>query len=151
MGSVMKESSAVCYTFARSFLANLDPDNQFFDNTEIHLHIPEGATPKDGPSAGVTMVTSMLSLALKRPPAPVAMTGEITLTGRVLRIGGVREKIIAAKRSGMYEVILPAENQRDFDELPEYIRQGVVVHFASTYQQVFDVALGPHRPTTVNV
>lgn len=143
MGDVMKESSVVCYTFAKKYLLSIDAQNNFFDQNDIHLHIPEGATPKDGPSAGVTMVTALLSQALDRKvSAALAMTGEISLTGKVLKIGGVKEKIIAAKRSEATTVILPIDNQRDFEELPEFIRKDVTIHYARDYGDVFKVALG---------
>eukprot|EP00298_Acanthocystis_sp_HF-20_P016829 c21597_g1_i5.p1 GENE.c21597_g1_i5~~c21597_g1_i5.p1 ORF type:complete len:684 (-),score=268.33 c21597_g1_i5:4-2055(-) len=138
MGDIMKESSVVCYTFAKKFLFEIDPNNHFFDLHDIHLHIPEGATPKDGPSAGVTMVTSLISLALnKLCESNIAMTGEISLTGKVLKIGGVREKIIAAKRSQVNKIFLPKENERDFEELPDFIRGGVTIIYANNYSDIF--------------
>jgi len=104
--------------------------------------VPEGATPKDGPSAGVTMATALLSLALKRRiNRPLAMTGELTLTGKVLPVGGIREKLIAARRVGIRELVLPAANRKDVDELPDYLRKGMRVHCAETYPEVFAVAL----------
>jgi ATP-dependent Lon protease len=106
--------------------------------------VPEGATPKDGPSAGVTMATALLSLAKNRKiPRPLAMTGELTLTGKVLPVGGIREKVIAARRVGISELILPDANRRDFDKLPEHIRAGMTVHFAGRYQDVAAVVFGP--------
>jgi Lon-like ATP-dependent protease len=105
------------------------------------MHVPEGATPKDGPSAGVTMVTSMLSLALDRPIRnDLAMTGEISLTGKVLAVGGIKEKIMGARRAGIKCVILPAANERDFEEIPEYLKTGLEVHYAENYDKVYDVA-----------
>jgi Lon-like ATP-dependent protease len=118
--SVMKESTSVAYSFAKSVLARQFPDNRFFQHARLHLHCPEGATPKDGPSAGITMASSMLSLALDSPLDPtVAMTGELTVTGRVLRIGGLREKTVAARRAGAKMVIFPDANMSDWLELPE--------------------------------
>ncbi len=109
----------------------------------MHLHVPEGATPKDGPSAGVTMTTALLSLARHEPiDRPLAMTGELTLTGQVLPVGGIREKVIAARRSEIFEVILPDANRRDYEELPDYLREGVTVHFASHYRDVAKVVFG---------
>jgi ATP-dependent Lon protease len=109
----------------------------FFDEAYVHLHVPEGATPKDGPSAGITMATALLSLARNEGLAqPLAMTGELTLTGRVLPVGGIREKLIAAKRVGIRTAILPAANQRDYDELPAYIRDGLTVHFVGHFREV---------------
>jgi len=146
MGDVMKEGTAVCYTYARRFLSEIDPTNDFFDKNEVHMHIPEGATPKDGPSAGVTMVTALLSLATQRQcRAEVAMTGELSLTGKVLKIGGVKEKIIAAKRSEITHVILPLDNERDFDELPDFIKKDVTVHYADSYADVFAIAFAPQH------
>ncbi|RKP24708.1 Lon protease C-terminal proteolytic domain-containing protein [Syncephalis pseudoplumigaleata] len=113
------------------------PENNFFERASIHLHVPEGATPKDGPSAGITMATSLLSLALdKSLPPTVAMTGELTLTGKVLKIGGLKEKTIAAKRSGVDTVIFPAGNQPDWDELPENVKQGVRGIPVEWYEQI---------------
>lgn len=118
--SVMKESTSVAYSFAKSVLARQFPDNRFFQHARLHLHCPEGATPKDGPSAGITMASSLLSLALDSPLDPtVAMTGELTVTGRVLRIGGLREKTVAARRAGAKMVIFPDANMSDWLELPE--------------------------------
>ncbi|PVV02282.1 hypothetical protein BB560_003266 [Smittium megazygosporum] len=126
LGDVMKESSALAYTYSQAFLNKVDPENDFFKITDIHLHVPEGATPKDGPSAGVTMTTSLLSLATNQRVNPnVAMTGELTLTGRVLKIGGLKEKIIAAKRSGITRVIFPYDNIPDWEDLPEHVKEGV--------------------------
>jgi Lon-like ATP-dependent protease len=117
---VMKESTGVAYSYAKSVMARDYPKNKFFEHARIHLHCPEGATPKDGPSAGVTMTSSLLSLALNTPIKEcVAMTGEITLTGKVLRIGGLREKTVAARRAGATTVIFPQDNMSDWLELPE--------------------------------
>ncbi|KAJ3101497.1 ATP-dependent Lon protease pim1 [Phlyctochytrium planicorne] len=138
MGDVMKESSTIAYTFAKSFLAKEYPDNKFFEKASVHLHVPEGATPKDGPSAGVTMATSLISLALDVPIVQdVAMTGELTLTGKILKVGGIKEKTIAAKRSGVTKILLPSANRNDWDELPEYIKEGMDVTFVSWYGDVF--------------
>jgi Lon-like ATP-dependent protease len=143
LGDVMKESSQIAYTVARARLADIDSNIQFFDNTDIHMHVPEGATPKDGPSAGITMVTSMLSLALGKPIInDLAMTGEVSLTGKVLPVGGIKEKIIGGRRAGIKTIILPQANQRDFDEIPEYLKEGLEVHFADDYDQVYKVAFG---------
>jgi ATP-dependent Lon protease len=106
----------------------------------VHLHIPEGATPKDGPSAGVTMATALLSLARNEKLARLlAMTGELSLTGQVLPVGGIREKVIAARRAGIMEMILPEENRRDFEKLPDYIRKGITIHFARHYRDVVKI------------
>jgi Lon-like ATP-dependent protease len=142
LGDVMKESSQIAYTVARARLGQIAPDNRYFDDTDIHMHVPEGSTPKDGPSAGVTMVTSMLSLAMDTPVRhDVAMTGEISLTGKVLPVGGIKEKIMAARRAGIKCVILPFANRRDFDEIPDYLKDGLEVHFAEEYDDVYQVAI----------
>lgn len=118
--TVMKESSSIAYSFAKSLVATKFPQNHFFDHAKVHVHVPEGAVQKDGPSAGVTMATSLLSLAFETPVDPtVAMTGELTLTGKVLRIGGLREKTVAARRAGCKMIIFPDDNISDWLELPE--------------------------------
>jgi len=143
LGDVMKESSQIAYTVARARLAEIDPGNTFFDVTDIHMHVPEGATPKDGPSAGIAMVTSMLSLALGKPIRnDLAMTGEVSLTGKVLPVGGIKEKIMGGRRAGIQCIILPSANRRDYDEIPDYLKEGLDVHFAEDYETVYDVALG---------
>jgi ATP-dependent Lon protease len=140
-GDVMKESSQIAWTFLHSMVSKFAPGTLFFDKSQVHVHIPEGATPKDGPSAGITMVTAMLSLLLNKAVlADLGMTGELTLTGKILPIGGVKEKLIAAKRSGAKILIFPKENQRDYDELPPYLKKGIHVHFVKNYDEVFDVA-----------
>ena len=118
--SVMKESSSIAYSFTKAFMVRKFPDNHFMQRAKIHMHVPEGSVPKDGPSAGVTMTTSLLSLALEEPVlSTVAMTGELTLTGKVLRIGGLREKTVAARRAGCEKIIFPRDNLSDWLELPE--------------------------------
>ncbi len=140
LGEVMRESAELAYSYIASHLADYGADSDHFDNAFIHLHVPEGATPKDGPSAGITMATALLSLARNvRPRGPIAMTGELTLTGQVLPVGGIREKVIAARRVKIKELILPEDNRRDFDELPDHIRAGLTVHFASHYDEVAPV------------
>ncbi|KAI8897005.1 Lon protease-like protein, mitochondrial [Globomyces pollinis-pini] len=140
LGDVMKESSTIAYTFAKSFMVKHFPENTFFDHAQIHMHVPEGATPKDGPSAGSTITTSLLSLALDTPVLQdVAMTGEITLTGKVLRIGGVKEKAIAAKRSGVKTIIFPKSNQSDWDELDDYLKENLDPHFVSWYDEIYTI------------
>jgi ATP-dependent Lon protease len=140
-GDVMKESAQIAWSYLHSAYQIYAPGKLFFEKSQVHIHIPEGATPKDGPSAGITMLTSLISLM--RDEAVVqdlAMTGELTLTGKVLAIGGVKEKLIAARRSGVKVIIFPADNRRDFDELPVYIKQGLQVHFVKDYHEVFNVA-----------
>jgi len=141
LGDVMKESTQIAYTVARARLYEADPDNSFFDVNDIHTHVPEGATPKDGPSAGITIVTSMLSLAMDKPVRnDLAMTGEVSLTGKVLAVGGIKEKVMAARRAGINCLILPAANQRDFEEIPEYLKEDLEVHYADDYAKVYEVA-----------
>ncbi|XP_039120831.1 lon protease homolog, mitochondrial-like isoform X3 [Dioscorea cayenensis subsp. rotundata] len=143
LGDVMKESAQIAHTVARAILQEKEPENPFFANSKLHLHVPAGATPKDGPSAGCTMITSLLSLALKKPvKRDLAMTGEVTLTGRILPIGGVKEKTIAARRSGVKTIIFPEANRRDFDELAENVKEGLDVHFVDDYSQIFELAYG---------
>ncbi|KAL3814633.1 hypothetical protein ACJIZ3_015901 [Penstemon smallii] len=141
LGDVMKESAQIAYTVARAILLEKDPENPFFTNTKIHLHVPAGATPKDGPSAGCTMITSLLSLALNKPVAKdLAMTGEVTLTRRILPIGGVKEKTIAARRSDVKRIVFPEANRRDYDELAPNVKEGIEVHFVDDYRQIFELA-----------
>ncbi|OHV09726.1 endopeptidase La [Kushneria phosphatilytica] len=143
LGDVMQESANIAYSFVLGHLGEYGVSEKFFDESFIHLHVPEGATPKDGPSAGVTMTTALLSLARGIEIArPLAMTGELTLTGQVLPVGGIREKIIAARRSDIFEVILPDANRRDFDELPDYLKSGMTAHFAKVYRDVSKIVFG---------
>ncbi|MBP7074819.1 MAG: endopeptidase La [Rhabdochlamydiaceae bacterium] len=144
-GDVMKESCQIAWSYLQSAYSDYAPGMPFFEKKQIHIHIPEGATPKDGPSAGVTMLTSLISLLRNQPVLQdLGMTGELTLTGKVLPIGGVKEKLIAARRSGVKTLIFPKENKRDFDELPAYIKKGLQVHFVDHYDEVFRVAF-PHK------
>ncbi|RAL64265.1 hypothetical protein DID88_002157 [Monilinia fructigena] len=138
--AVMKESTTIAYSFAKSVMAKNFPENHFFDKAKLHLHCPEGAVPKDGPSAGITMATSLLSLALDRPLDPtIAMTGELTVTGKVLRIGGLREKTVAARRAGSKMIIFPDDNMSDWLELPANIKDGIEGKPAKWYSDVFDL------------
>ncbi len=142
-GDVMKESAQIAWSYVQASCSRFCPDILFFDKSQVHIHIPEGATPKDGPSAGITMVTALYSLLMNRPAKNnLGMTGEITLTGRVLPIGGLREKLIAARRSKVSTLIFPKENQRDYDELPDYLKKGIQVHFVEYYDEVFNLAFG---------
>ena len=142
LGDVMKESSSIAHTYARAFLHEKAPGNAFFDETALHIHVPAGSTPKDGPSAGCTMITAMVSLATNKPVRPnLAMTGEVTLTGIVMPIGGVKEKTIAARRSGVTTIIFPRGNKKDYEELSEDVKEGLEVHFVSTYDEVYKHAL----------
>ena len=140
LGDVMRESAQIAYSFVASHLKELEGIESFFDDVFIHLHVPEGATPKDGPSAGITMATALLSLAKgKKIRRDMAMTGELTLTGRVLPVGGIREKVIGARRAGLKVLILPHDNERDFDEMPDYLKKGLSVNFVSDFMQVADL------------
>jgi len=150
LGKVMQESAEIAYSYIASNLARFGADPVFYDKAFVHLHVPEGAVPKDGPSAGITMATALLSLALDRAPAAMAMTGELTLTGEVLPIGGVREKLLAAKRLGIGEVILPKANAVDVEELPKSVAEGLVLHYAAHFKDVARLMFGIRmRPATV--
>ncbi|KAG5441591.1 Lon protease mitochondrial [Clonorchis sinensis] len=159
LGEVMKESVAIAHTFAGIFASSgapcsidghprkllrpeeADAAGKFLRHAEIHLHVPQGATPKDGPSAGITMVTALLSLACNKPVRPdLAMTGEVSLTGKVLQVGGIKEKVLAAKRGGIKYIIVPETNRKDFDDLAPYIKEDLTVHFVNHYSEVFPVA-----------
>ena len=149
LGSVMVESSEIAYTYVRSFLTGNEKATEFFAKNFIHLHVPAGATPKDGPSAGITMATALYSLAIQKPiRAHYAMTGELTLTGFVLPIGGLKEKTIAAKRAGVNDLIFPKENQKDFEELPAHIRKGLNPHFVRTFQDVVALCFNTQSPAS---
>lgn len=138
LGDVMKESARIALTVGRNFIKEIDADNNFLETSHIHLHVPEGATPKDGPSAGITIVTALVSLAQNKPVKEnVAMTGEVSLTGKVLPVGGIKEKTIAAKRSNVKIIVMPEENKKDYDDLPKFITEGLEVHFVSHYDQVY--------------
>jgi ATP-dependent Lon protease len=146
LGEVMRESAEIAYSYVVAHLRDYNCDPDFFDMSMVHLHVPEGATPKDGPSAGITMATSLISLARReRIKRPLAMTGELTLTGQILPVGGIREKVIAARRSKIMELILPYGNRRDFEELPNYLREGINIHFARNYREVFEFVFDEHR------
>jgi ATP-dependent Lon protease len=143
IGQVMQESMQAALTWVRSNATRLGLDEDFFKDHDIHIHVPAGAIPKDGPSAGVTMATALVSLLADRPVRPLTgMTGEITLSGNVLPIGGVKEKFLAAKRAGVRDVILPADNRMNVDEdlTPEQV-DGVNIHYVSTIDEVLEIAL----------
>ncbi len=142
LGDVMKESAMLALEYIKAHNEQLGISPKLFENWNIHLHVPEGATPKDGPSAGITMATSMASALTQRKVRPyLAMTGEITLRGKVLPVGGIKEKILAAKRAGIREIIISKDNQKDIDEIPEMYLKGVSFHFVDTVRDVFDYAL----------
>ena len=140
LGDVMQESANIAYSYVTANAESFGLDPEYFGNTNIHLHVPAGATPKDGPSAGVTMATALVSLAKQRAPkANFAMTGELTLTGLVYPVGGIREKLIAAKRQKIKNVILPAANAGDVDEVPAHIKKGLHIHYAEHFDEVLKI------------
>ncbi|KIX02189.1 ATP-dependent protease La [Rhinocladiella mackenziei CBS 650.93] len=148
---VMKESTSIAYSFAKHVMATRFPENRFFDHARIHLHCPEGAVQKDGPSAGITMATSLLSLAMGKQVDPaLAMTGELTVTGKVLRIGGLREKTVAARRAGCSNILFPRDNWGDWCELPDNIKEGIQGHAVDWYSDVFDIVFPDVDPDEVN-
>ncbi len=145
MGDVMKESARTGLSYIRSVSGNYGIDKEFFQEHDIHIHIPEGAVPKDGPSAGITMATAMLSAITEIPVyASVAMTGEITLRGRVLPIGGLKEKILAAKSAGIKTVLVPAKNKRDVEEISAEIRKGIRIVYVEQMKEVLEAAFHDH-------
>jgi len=142
LGNVMKESAATALSYLQTNAKKLSINPEWFYKKNVHIHVPEGATPKDGPSAGITLMTAMASSFTGRRVKPfLAMTGEITLRGQVLPVGGIKEKVLAAKRSGIREVIMSVQNERDVNEInPNYIK-GLTIHYVKTMQQVLDLAL----------
>jgi ATP-dependent Lon protease len=143
MGAVMQESAGIAYTWVRHYAAEAKGiDAKYFEARQIHLHIPEGATPKDGPSAGVTMATALASLVLgKKVKDRLAMTGELSLTGQVLAIGGLREKTVAAKRNKVRDIIIPKANEKDLAEIPEHVKKGIAFHPVERMEEVLAIAL----------
>ncbi|HDP80561.1 MAG TPA: endopeptidase La [Spirochaetes bacterium] len=140
LGNVMKESTEIAYTYVSSRSNDYGFPKDFFENHFIHLHVPAGATPKDGPSAGITMATALYSLVKKKPiKKNIAMTGELTITGKVLPIGGVKEKTLAAKRAKVKTIIFPLENKKDFDELPDHVKSGISAHFVNYFDEVLKI------------
>jgi ATP-dependent Lon protease len=142
LGNVMKESASTALTYLQANAKKYDIDPVFFEKRNIHIHVPEGATPKDGPSAGVTMLTSLASAFTGRKVKPyLAMTGEITLRGQVLPVGGIKEKILAAKRAGLKEIILCWQNEKDVQEVDSNFIKGITFHYVKTMAQVMELAL----------
>lgn len=137
---VMKESASIAYSFAKLYMVKQFPDNRFFEAADVHVHCPDGAIPKDGPSAGISFTSSLISLALNKSlPPNIAMTGEITVTGRVLAVGGLREKTLGAKRYGCNTIIFPKDIENELEEIPEEVKEGVTFIPVEWYQEVFDI------------
>jgi ATP-dependent Lon protease len=150
LGDVMKESAHIALSYLRSHAHELGIDPATLGGRRLHVHVPAGAVPKDGPSAGVTMVTAIASLVTGRPVRPeVGMTGEVTLSGRVLPIGGVKQKLLAAHRAGLTEVIIPARNEPDLDDVPVEVRDGLKIHPMADVADVLALALRPAETPAV--
>jgi ATP-dependent Lon protease len=148
LGDVMKESGQAALSYVRSRAKELGIKDDIFSKTDMHIHVPAGAIPKDGPSAGITMATAIASAFTGMPVSKnVAMTGEVTLRGRVLPIGGLKEKTLAAKRMGIRKVIVPARNRKDLEDIPKYIKKDMEFVFAETMDDVLKVALKRSRKT----
>jgi len=144
LGDVMKESASIALSFVRSHAAELGLSPDAFAGERFHIHFPAGAVPKDGPSAGVTMTTALVSLLTGRPVrSTVGMTGEVTLSGRVLPIGGVKQKVLAAHRAGLTEVVLPARNGPDLEDVPDAVRDAITFHLVDDVREVVRIALEP--------
>jgi len=142
LGDVMKESAQAALSYVRSEAHKFGIDESFFEKFDIHIHVPAGSTPKDGPSAGIAMAVALTSLLSNRKVKPaIAMTGEMTLSGKVLPIGGVKEKVLAAKRSGIKQVILPDKNEKDLQEIPPEVREGLKFHFVGRIDQAIRIAI----------
>jgi ATP-dependent Lon protease len=149
LGDVMKESAQAALSYIRSNAKALNVPEDFFEDNDIHLHVPAGAIPKDGPSAGVTIFTALVSLLLNRPVrSDIAMTGEITLRGLVLPVGGIKEKVLAAKRAGITRVILPRKNENNLEEVSESIRHGMEFYLVDTMDRVIELALAEQAVAT---
>jgi ATP-dependent Lon protease len=144
LGDVMKESAQAALSYLRGQAESLGLNETDFSKFDLHIHVPAGATPKDGPSAGATIVSALTSLLTRRLiRSDLAMTGEISLRGRVLRVGGIKEKVLAAARSGLKAVILPEQNKSDWLDVPEEVRKKMKVHFVNHISELLDVALKP--------
>jgi ATP-dependent Lon protease len=142
LGDVMKESARIALTYVKSHASALGIDELALEGREVHVHVPAGATPKDGPSAGVTIVAALASLLTQRLiRSDVAMTGEISLRGRVLPVGGIKEKVLAANRAGIKRVILPEQNRKDWSDVPAEVRHKVKAHFVRRISQILPLAL----------
>jgi ATP-dependent Lon protease len=148
LGDVMKESAMTALSYLKSHAENIGIDYRIFQNYDLHVHVPQGAVPKDGPSAGITMLTSMASMFTQRKIKPnTAMTGEITLRGKVLPVGGIKEKILAAKRAGINDIIMCYKNRKDVEEVGETYTQGLTFHYVDYVEEVLEIALLPEKVT----
>jgi ATP-dependent Lon protease len=148
LGEVMKESAGAALSYLKAHASDIKLDYRVFDQYDLHIHVPAGAVPKDGPSAGITMLTSIASAYTQRKvKSHLAMTGEITLTGKVLPVGGIKEKLLAARRAGIKELILCRKNRKDVEEIAERYKNGLVVHFVDNVREVLELSL---LPTKVN-
>ena len=142
LGDVMKESAQAALSFIRANAETLGVPKDFFEGTDLHIHVPSGAIPKDGPSAGVTMLTALTSLLTNRTvKKDLAMTGEITLRGLVLPVGGIKEKVLAAHRAGVKTIILPKWNKKDLEDVPPKVRKEILFHFVDEMSEVLKIAL----------
>jgi ATP-dependent Lon protease len=136
LGDVMKESATIAFEYLKTYAKAFGIEETIFENQHVHLHVPEGATPKDGPSAGITILTSMISAFTKKTVRPkIAMTGEITLRGKLLPVGGIKEKILAAKRSGIFDILLSSENRKDVEDIKEHFIEGMKFHYFSEMKE----------------
>ena len=148
LGDVMKESAQAALSYARTRARQFGIRDEYFGSHDLHVHVPEGAIPKDGPSAGITMATAILSVLTGRPvKRALAMTGEITLRGNVLPIGGLKEKILAARRAGITTVVIPRLNRKELDEIQPTLRRGIEVHLVDSVEEVLKLALVPPLET----
>lgn len=147
LGEVMKESAEAALSYLRTHAATLGIDDAAFKRYDLHIHVPAGATPKDGPSAGVTILIALASLFTGRPVASdLGMTGELTLRGLVLPVGGIKNKVLAARRAGLTRVLLPEKNRKDLEEIPDTVRKGLEFHFAERVDQAIHLALTAEPP-----
>jgi ATP-dependent Lon protease len=147
LGDVMKESAQAALAYVRSKAKELGIEEDFFEKNDIHIHVPAGAIPKDGPSAGVTMFVALTSLLTNTPVrSDIAMTGEITLRGLVLPVGGIKEKVLAGMRAGIQTIILPKKNEKDLEEIPEHIRKQMNFEFIQKMDEAIELALKHSEP-----
>ena len=152
LGDVMMESARIAHSYVRAKAADLGIEAKRFKDTDIHLHVPAGAIPKDGPSAGLAMVLAMASIYTGRPVRhDVGMTGEVTLRGRLLPVGGIKTKVLAAHRAGLRTVLLPRRNEPDLDELPPPVHQELTIRLVDRVAEAFDLALLPDQPNMTSI